>query len=66
MNPRTRRTDEALAVEMDNAIVRTTIRVPRSLWDAAKHRAIEERCDQQDLVIRALKQYLGKEPGHDE
>ena len=32
-------------------IVRTTIRVPRALWDAAKHRAIEERIAVQDLVI---------------
>ena len=41
-------------------IVRTTIRVPRKLWDAAKHRAIEERLPLQDLVIRALEGYVKK------
>jgi hypothetical protein len=47
----------------DAEIVRTTIRVPRSLWDAAKHRAIEERIPVQDLVIRALTSYVIKKGG---
>ena len=34
--------------------MRTTIRVPRSLWDAVRHRAIDENSDAQELVIRAL------------
>jgi predicted DNA binding CopG/RHH family protein len=41
-------------------IVRTTIRVPRRLWEAAKHRAIEERLPLQDLVIKALQNYVKK------
>ena len=41
-------------------IVRTTIRVPRKLWDAAKHRAIEERLPLQDVVIKALESYVRK------
>ena len=44
----------------DEEVVRTTIRVPRSLWDAVKHRAIDESADAQELVIRALQQYLNK------
>lgn len=44
-------------------IVRTTIRVPRSLWDAVRHRAIDENSDAQELVIRALQQYLKQKGG---
>ncbi len=44
-------------------IVRTTIRVPRSLWDAVRHRAIDEGSDAQELVIRALQQYLKQKGG---
>ena len=40
--------------------VKTTIRLPRSLWDAARHRAIDEGTDIQDLVGRAIEQYLRK------
>jgi hypothetical protein len=40
-------------------IIRTTIRVPQSLWDAARHRAIDEKISLQDLVIRALVKYTG-------
>jgi hypothetical protein len=46
------------------AIIRTTIRVPESLWDAARHQAIDEKISLQDLVIRALVKYVyvgGKE-----
>ena len=39
-------------------IVRTTLRVPRPLWDSLKHRAIEERMSLQDLVNRALEEYV--------
>lgn len=45
---------------MKDEIVRTTIRVPRKLWDAAKHCAIEERLPLQDLVIKALESYVKK------
>ena len=44
-------------------IVRTTIRVPRSLWDAVRHRAIDDNSDAQELVIRALQQYLKQKGG---
>ena len=38
---------------------KTTIRLPDDLIQRAKHRAIDERCDFQDVVQRALEQYLG-------
>jgi hypothetical protein len=38
-------------------IIRTTIRVPESLWDAARHQAIDERISLQELVIRAVSKY---------
>jgi hypothetical protein len=44
-------------------IVRTTIRVPRSLWDAVRHRAIDDNSDAQELVMRALQQYLKQKGG---
>jgi hypothetical protein len=47
----------------DGEIVRTTIRVPRSLWDAVRHRAIDDNSDAQELVIRALQQYLRQKGG---
>jgi hypothetical protein len=55
MKPQTKGTDEE--------IVRTTIRVPRSLWDAVRHRAIDDNSDAQELVIRALQQYLKQKGG---
>jgi hypothetical protein len=47
----------------DEEIVRTTVRVPRSLWDAVRHRAIDDNSDAQELVIRALQQYLKQKGG---
>jgi hypothetical protein len=44
-------------------IVRTTIRVPRSLWDAVRHRAIDDNSDAQELVVLALQQYLKQKGG---
>jgi hypothetical protein len=41
-------------------IVRTTIRLPQSLLNAAKHRGIDEGRSFQDVVIAALEVYLGK------
>ena len=51
------------AKSTDEEIVRTTIRVPRSLWDAVRHRAIDDNSDAQELVIRALQQYLKQKGG---
>ena len=51
-----------LKQEADN-IIRTTIRLPQSLLNAAKHRGIDEGTSFQDVVIRALEQYLGKKGG---
>jgi predicted DNA binding CopG/RHH family protein len=44
-------------------ITKTTMRLPKSLVIAAKHRAIDDGIDFQDIVIRALEQYLGKKGG---
>jgi predicted HicB family RNase H-like nuclease len=41
----------------NETIVRTTIRVPESLWDAARHQAIDEKISLQELVIRAVTKY---------
>jgi hypothetical protein len=43
--------------------VRTTVRLPQALWDAVRRRAIDEHCDAQDIVKRALEQYVGKQKG---
>lgn len=42
----------------EQEIVRTTIRVPRELWDKAKIRAVKERVSLQEMVIVALEAYL--------
>jgi hypothetical protein len=44
-------------------IVKTTIRLPQSLLIAAKHRAIDDHQDFQDVVVHALEQYLAKKGG---
>jgi hypothetical protein len=47
----------------NEVIIRTTIRVPQKLWDAARHRAIDENLSLQDLVIKALVKYVGYKRG---
>ncbi len=44
-------------------IIRTTVRLPQSLLNAAKHRGIDDGEPLQDLIIHALEQYLGKQKG---
>jgi|BogFormECP12_OM2_1039638.scaffolds.fasta_scaffold53180_1 predicted HicB family RNase H-like nuclease len=39
-------------------IIKTTLRLPRSLSDAVRHQAINEKCKLQELVERALRSYL--------
>jgi predicted HicB family RNase H-like nuclease len=46
--------------EKGEEIVRTTLRVPRKLWDEVRHRAIKDHLSLQDLVIRALTEYVKK------
>jgi predicted transcriptional regulator len=43
-------------------IVRTTIRLPDVLLQRAKHRAIDEARSFQEIVERALGDYLRKQP----
>jgi hypothetical protein len=43
--------------------IRTTVRLPQALWDAVRRRGIDEHCDAQDIVKRALEQYTGKQKG---
>lgn len=47
----------------DESVVKTTIRLPRPIWHAAKVRALEERVDFQDLVAHAIEQYLKQREG---
>ena len=44
----------------EGEIVKTTIRMPRPLWDKLRHRAVDEDTDLQTLVARALAEYLKK------
>ena len=41
-------------------IVKTTIRVPKPLWDRARIRAIEENISAEALVVAALENYLSR------
>ena len=44
----------------EEEIVKTTLRVPRSLWDQIRHRAIKEHLTLQELVNKALTEYVRK------
>ena len=46
--------------EADDSVVKTTIRIPRAIWHAARVRALDEQIDFQDLVVAALEAYLKK------
>jgi hypothetical protein len=39
-------------------IVKTTLRVPYSIWTSARIRALEEEIPVQDLVVRAITEYV--------
>jgi hypothetical protein len=45
------------------AAARATLRLPQSLWEAAQHRAIDERIPASELVAQALREYLAKKKG---
>ena len=47
----------------NDPIIRTTIRLPQSLLNAAKHRGIDDGQSLQEVIIRALESYLGKQKG---
>ena len=38
--------------------VKTTVKLSRDLWRRVQHRAIDEGCDLQDLIAKALEMYL--------
>ncbi len=44
-------------------VVKTTIRVRRELWNAVLHRSIDENVGAQEIVERALEQYLKQKGG---
>jgi len=47
----------------DDPIVKTTLRLPQSLLNAAKHRGVDDGQSLQDIIITALEQYLQKSKG---
>ena len=47
----------------NDPIVRTTVRMQQSLLNAAKHRGIDDGQALQEVIIRALEQYLSKQKG---
>lgn len=47
----------------DDRIVKTTLRLPHSLLNAAKHRGIDDGQSLQEVISRALEEYLGKQKG---
>ena len=44
-------------------VVKTTLRVPHNLWMCARIRAIQEGIPVQDLVVRAISDYVMKKGG---
>jgi len=47
-----------MKISKNEEMQKTTLRLPRSIWRAAKIRAIDEGRDFQDVVADALKTYL--------
>jgi hypothetical protein len=45
-------------MKKNEEMVKTTIRLPRSIWRDARVRALDEGIDLQDLVSAALTSYL--------
>jgi len=45
------------------ALKNATFRVPRTVWQRAKKRAIDEERSLNDVVVKALESYAGAEPG---
>jgi len=39
-------------------IVRTTLRMPRPLWERVQHRAIDENKGISELILQAVTEYL--------
>ena len=47
-----------------NRLIKTTLRLPESLWKQTLHRAIDESRSAQEIVAEALENYLrGRESG---
>ena len=46
-------------MKRDADVVKTTLLMPADLWKAAKIRAMEERVDLRDVLLDALRRYLG-------
>ena len=46
--------------ENEERIVKTTLRVPQTLWTKARIRALEEGIPVQDLVAKAISEYVKK------
>ena len=44
-------------------IVKTTIRLPRALWNELRHRAIDEDVSSETLVAKAIEAYLARKKG---
>jgi len=42
----------------EERVIKTTLRVPHSLWTKARIRALEEGIPVQDLVVRAISAYV--------
>jgi predicted transcriptional regulator len=40
------------------AMIKTSLKLPEDLWKRTKHKAIELDCDAQEIVARALEQFL--------
>jgi hypothetical protein len=46
------------AAEKEEKLTKTTLRIPTSLWTSTRIRALEEGTSVQDLMIRAIQNYL--------
>jgi hypothetical protein len=59
-------TKEHKLMSKDEAMVKTSLRLPAALWKATKIRAIELNMEAQQIVALALEQFLRKGGGQHE
>lgn len=45
----------------ETELAKTTVRMPRALWKRLRHRAVEDDCSAEALVVKALAAFLSED-----
>lgn len=52
--------EEPPVTKAKTEVIKTTIRVPKQLWQRVQHHAIDESVSAESIVVKALESYLKK------